>query len=47
MAIKLIKSSFYDEQKVKNKLCDFIQSAQQFSVSKYCKQFEKKFAEWQ
>lgn len=47
MAIKLIKSSFYKEQETKNKLCDFIQSAEQFSIWKYCNQFEKDYANWQ
>lgn len=44
MQIKLIKSSFYNEQKTKDNLCSFIQEAQQLSVSKYCKQFEDDFS---
>lgn len=47
MSIKLIKSSFYNEQETKNKLCDFIQSAEQLSIWKYCNLFEEKFASWQ
>ncbi len=47
MAIKLIKSSFYNEQEEKEKLCEFIKDSQQLSFWKYCKEFEKKFAEWQ
>lgn len=47
MAIKLIKSSFYNEEETKNKLCDFIKSAEQFSIWKYCNQFEKDYADWQ
>ncbi len=47
MPIKLIKSSFYNEQETKNKLCDFIQSAEQFSIWKYYNQFENDYAIWQ
>lgn len=47
MSIKLIKSSFYNEKETKNKLCEFIQSAQQLSIWKYCNLFEEKFANWQ
>lgn len=45
--IKLIKSSFYNEEKTKKELCEFITNAEQLSFSKYCKQFEKDFAKWQ
>ena len=45
--IKLIKSSFYNEEQTKKELCDFIMNAQQLSLSKYCKEFEQKFAAWQ
>ena len=45
--IKLIKSSFMNEQATKDKLCAFIQEAQQLSIGKYCKQFEEMFAVWQ
>jgi len=41
MAIKLIKSSFYNEQEEKQRLCEFIKDSQQFSFWKYCKLFEK------
>ncbi len=44
MDIKLIKSTFYNEQKTKDNLCDFIQQADQLSIGKYCKQFEELFA---
>lgn len=47
MSIKLIKSSFYQEKIVKDKLCDFIQKAEQFSFWNYCKKFESLFAKWQ
>lgn len=47
MTIKLIKSSFYNEQEGKEKLCEFIKNSPQFSFWKYCKQFEKKYAERQ
>ncbi|AHB41435.1 hypothetical protein P148_SR1C00001G0644 [candidate division SR1 bacterium RAAC1_SR1_1] len=47
MSIKLIKSSFYQEKIVKDKLCDFIQKAEQFSFGNYCKKFESLFAKWQ
>ncbi len=45
--IKLIKSSFYNEEQTKKELCEFITNAQQLSYSKYCKQFESDFAKWQ
>lgn len=47
MQIKLIKSSFYNEKKVKDRLCEFIQNTDQLSMGKYCKQFETNFAKWQ
>lgn len=47
MAIKLIKSSFYNEKETKIKLCDFIMWAEQFSIWKYCNQFEQDYANWQ
>ena len=47
MGIRLIKSSFYHEQETKDKLCDFIQKSTQLSISEYCKEFEKKFSQWQ
>lgn len=45
--IKLIKSTFYNEEKTKKEICDFIMSSEQLSFSKYCKQFEKQYAAWQ
>jgi len=45
--IRLIKSSFYNEEKTKKELCEFIINAQQLSFSKYCKQFEKDYSKWQ
>lgn len=45
--IKLIKSSFYNEDQTKKELCDFIMNVEQVSFSKYCKEFEQKFAAWQ
>jgi CDP-6-deoxy-D-xylo-4-hexulose-3-dehydrase len=45
--IKLIKSSFYNEEQTKKELCEFIMDAKQVSYSHYCKEFEKKFAAWQ
>ncbi len=47
MVIKLIKSSFYNEQEEKEKLCEFIKGSSQFSFWKYCKLFEKKYSERQ
>jgi len=45
--IKLIKSTFYREEKTKEALVDFIQSSEILSFSKECQKFEKKFAKWQ
>jgi hypothetical protein len=45
--IKLIKSTFINEQITKDKLCNFIQSATQLSIGQYCKKFEEMFANWQ
>lgn len=45
--IKLIKSTFYHEKEVKNKLCDFIQKADMLSMGTKCLSFEKQFAKWQ
>lgn len=47
MQIKLIKSSFFQEKETKEKLCKFIIDAEQFSIWKYCNQFEKDYATWQ
>jgi CDP-6-deoxy-D-xylo-4-hexulose-3-dehydrase len=45
--IKLIKSTFYNEKEIKNKLCQFIQKADMLSMNETCFTFEKKFANWQ
>lgn len=45
--IKLIKSTFYNEEKVKKALCKFISKAPQLSIGSECKKFESKFAKWQ
>lgn len=45
--IRLIKSTFYKEDEVKERLCKFIESAKQLSIGKECRKFEKSFARWQ
>ncbi|MBI3980647.1 DegT/DnrJ/EryC1/StrS family aminotransferase [Candidatus Microgenomates bacterium] len=45
--IKLIKSTFYQEEKTKQKLVHFIKNARQLSFGKECENFEIKFARWQ
>lgn len=45
--IKLIKSSFMNEQITKDKLCEFIQLTKQLSIWQYCKKFEEMFAKRQ
>ena len=45
--IKLIKSTFYKEKKVKDKLCKFISNASQLSMGKECGKFEDNFSKWQ
>ncbi|MFA7285058.1 MAG: DegT/DnrJ/EryC1/StrS family aminotransferase [Candidatus Absconditabacterales bacterium] len=45
--IKLIKSSFLHEQETKDRLCEFIQQAAQFSIGQHCNQFEDLFAKRQ
>lgn len=45
--IKLIKSTFYNEQDTKNKISEFIQDADILSFGPQCAQFEKNFARWQ
>ena len=45
--IKLIKSTFYEEKKTKQKLCKFITNAKQLSFGLQCKKFEKNFSTWQ
>ena len=45
--IKLIKSTFYNEEDTKKKLCKFIQGAQMLSFGPQCQKFEESFAKWQ
>lgn len=45
--IKLIKSTFYKEKLTKDRLCAFIQRADQLSIGEHCADFEKKFSGWQ
>lgn len=45
--IKLIKSTFYQEEETKRKLIKFIKSAKQLSFGPECEKFENNFARWQ
>lgn len=45
--IKLIKSTFFDEDATKQKLAQFIIKAEQLSFGPQCETFENRFAEWQ
>lgn len=45
--IPLIKSTFYNEEETKKKLCDFIMKSQKLSIGPECAKFEKNFAEYQ
>jgi CDP-6-deoxy-D-xylo-4-hexulose-3-dehydrase len=45
--IKLIKSTFYEETETKQKLADFIGTAEQLSFGPECAKFENRFAEYQ
>lgn len=45
--IKLIKSTFYNEEDTKKKLAHFISTASQLSFGTESKSFEEKFAKWQ
>lgn len=45
--IKLIKSTFYKESLVKEKLSDFISKAATLSIGEECRKFEEGFAKWQ
>lgn len=42
-----MKSTFYEEQKTKDVLCEFIQKTNRLSMGKKCLEFEKKFAKYQ
>ncbi len=45
--IKLIKSTFFNENKTKQQLIDFISNAEALSFGSECEAFEKSFAKWQ
>lgn len=45
--IKLIKSTFFQEEKTKKELCNFIREAIQLSFGPECQKFEEKFAKYQ
>jgi len=45
--IKLIKSTFYNEEDTKKKLCSFIEKAEMLSFGPECQKFEETFAKWQ
>lgn len=45
--IKLIKSTFYNEQSTNKKLCAFINKAKQLSIGPECQKFEENFARYQ
>ena len=45
--IKLIKSTFHNEQQTKKELLNFIKSAKQLSFGPECDKFEKNFAKYQ
>ncbi len=45
--IKLIKSTFFNEEKTKKKLSKFILSADKLSIGEQCRTFENKFASYQ
>lgn len=45
--IKLIKSTFHNEQETKEKLISFIGSAEVLSFGPQCYEFEKRFSTWQ
>lgn len=42
--IKLMKSTFFDEQRTKQRLADFIMQAKQLSMGDECRKFEQAFA---
>src|SRR5574341_1238174 len=45
--IKLMKSTFYSEKAIKQKLIDFLVNAKQVSMGEKCLEFENLFAEYQ
>lgn len=45
--IRLIKSTFHNEEETKKKLIKFLEGAGQLSFGPECQKFEEKFAKWQ
>ena len=45
--IKLVKSAFHKEKETREALSRFIESGEQLSFGKECREFEKAFALWQ
>src|SRR3989344_6045732 len=45
--IKLIKSTFYNEELTKDNLSDFIKKSERLSMGAHCADFEKNFSKWQ
>ena len=45
--IPLVKSTFYNEQKTKDALCEFIRKSKKLSIGEECKKFEHNFAKYQ
>ena len=45
--IKLMKNTFYQEEKTKKALCEFISNAEILSLNKKCKEFEEEFSKYQ
>lgn len=45
--IKLVKSTFYNENTTKEALCEFIQKSDKLSIGKECRKFEESFARYQ
>ena len=45
--IKLVGSTFVEEQETKKSLCDFIMKSERLSMGDECAKFEQSFAKWQ
>lgn len=45
--IALIKSTFYNEEEVKKRLCEFIRNSKQLSMGSKCEEFENAFSKYQ
>src|SRR5437762_2858414 len=45
--IPLIKSTFYEEEKTKNLLVNFISKSKKLSFGEECETFEENFSKWQ